>query len=667
MKNTGKILMIVFIVAAVVAMMILFSTTAGADTYGDFTYTVSGDNATITKYKGAAGDVVIPSEIDGKSVTSIDNYAFKDCISLTSITVPSSVTSIIINAFYGCSSLVNVTVDEANTKYTSVDGVLYDKNKTTLVCYPAGKTATSFTVPSSVTYIGIYTFLDCTSLTSINVDNANTSYTSVDGVLYNKDKTTLVCYPSGKTATSFTVPSSVTSIGDDAFYDCTSLTSIEIPLSVTSIGGNAFKYCKNLESITISSSITSIGSGAFQYCTNLTSITFGENSQLTSIGTGAFDNCTSLTSIEIPSSVTSIGRAIFRCCTSLVSLEMPSNVTSISMWAFYGCKGLTNITIPSSVTNIGSYAFYDCTGLTGITIPSSVTSIGSYAFYGCTSLTSIEIPSSVTSIGRSAFQGCTGLTSIEIPSSVTSIVDYAFDDCINISRIVFLNSDVSIGNSALSQDNRIATIYGYSGSTAETFANQNGYTFIAIENTTIEDEESDVSVDVLNYSISAGATLKVMKNVEGIAGFNISLGGLTKDVVYDISLEKDGEKVQPTGDVTVKIKLPEGYDAAKCQVWYIDGEGNKTNVKAKVEDGYLVFKTDHFSLYAVVELDHIPGDIIGNGEINNKVVTRLFQYLSGWKVDVNEKALDVNGDGKINNKDLTRLFQYLSDWDVEIY
>jgi len=178
--------------------------------------------------------------------------------------------------------------------------------------------------------------------------------------------------------TSVTIPSSVTSIEDWAFYKCTDLTSITIPSSVTSIGNYAFSDCTNLTGITIPSSVTSIGNGAFS-------------------------DCTSLTSVTIPSSVTSIGELAFDDCTSLTNVTIQLGVTSIGQSAFGGCTSLTSVTIPSSVTSIGSFAFQNCTSLTSITIPVGVTSIGGGAFQRCTSFTSITIPASVTYIGEGAF------------------------------------------------------------------------------------------------------------------------------------------------------------------------------------------------------------------------------------------------------------------------
>ena len=243
---------------------------------------------------------------------------------------------------------------------------------------------------------------------------------------------------------SIVIGNGVTSIGEGAFRDCSSLTSITIPESVTSIGSSAFSSCNSLTSITIPEGVTSIGDYAFYYCTGLTSITIPES--VTSIGYQTFYYCTGLTSITIPESVTSIGGGAFEDCYSLTAILVDANnevydsrndcnaiIETSSNTLIAGC--MTTV-IPESVTSIGDYAFSGCSGLTSINIPESVTSIEYYAFSGCTGLTSITIPESVTSIGSRAFSGCSGLTSINIPESVTSIGDWAFSGCSSLTSIL---------------------------------------------------------------------------------------------------------------------------------------------------------------------------------------------------------------------------------------
>ncbi len=309
----------------------------------------------------------------------------------------------------------------------------------------------------------------------------------------------------------------VTGIGEYAFEYCEGLAGIEIPEGVASIGDCAFYGCNGLTDIEIPGSVTSIGNSAFYGCNGLTGIEIPEG--VTSIGNSAFFNCEGLTGVEIPESVTSIGNWVFNNCSSLTSMVVdPGNSVYTSgngnnciiekqgNTLIAGCK--TTI-IPGSVTGIGSFAFRGCSGLTGIEIPGSVTNIGRNPFSGCDGLTSIVvdsgntiytsgngknciiekesnaliagckttiIPDGVTSIGDSAFSWCSGFTSIEIPGSVTSIGNGAFWECIGLTSIEIPGSVTSIGDDAIVSS---VTIYGESGSYAETWAQQNGNTFIA--------------------------------------------------------------------------------------------------------------------------------------------------------------------------------------------
>jgi hypothetical protein len=258
---------------------------------------------------------------------------------------------------------------------------------------------------------------------------------------------------------SVTIPNSVTNIGAYAFSSCVNLTSVTIPDSVTSIKAYAFSACIRLTGVTIPTSVTSIGEMAFGFC-RLSAITVdGLNSFYSSLD-GVLFNKSQTTLIQcpggkaggyaIPNSVTSIGDWAFSDCPSLTSVTIPNSVTSIGNYAFYGCYSLTSVVIPNGVTSIGNSAFISCTGLTSVTIPNSVTSIGAWAFQSCHSLTSVTIGNSVTSIGDGAFLWCGSLTSVTIPNSVTSIGSSAFYDCTSLTSVTIPNSVVSIGENAFS-------------------------------------------------------------------------------------------------------------------------------------------------------------------------------------------------------------------------
>ena len=256
--------------------------------------------------------------------------------------------------------------------------------------------------------------------------------------------------------TSVTIGNSVTSIGGGAFYGCSGLTSVKIPDSVTSIGNSAFNDCDSLTSVELPDSVTSIGVYAFSDCTSLASIAIPDG--LTSIGVYAFSDCTGLTSVKFPNSLTSIGAYAFTRCTSLKSVELPGSLTSTGNEAFFKCSGLTNVKIGEGVTRIGEWAFSNCTNLTSVEIPNSVKSIGNSAFLECASLKSVELPDGLTSIGPNAFRDCAGLTSVTIPGSVTDIDNAAFLGCESLTSVTMADGVVTITRYAFNNCKQLKTV-----------------------------------------------------------------------------------------------------------------------------------------------------------------------------------------------------------------
>lgn len=316
---------------------------------------------------------------------------FSYCNKLTSVTIPDSVTKIE-DAFYCCDNIKTVYFTGDITAWCGIDGLENVMSDTTSLYINGIQPSGELVISESVTAIPSYAFVNCVGLTSVTIPN---SVTSIGYMAFN------YC----TSLTSIVIPDSVTTIGSSAFSGCSSLTSIVVPDSVTSISENTFEGCTNIGEATMPTTAigyipkgnlktiviiggTSIGDNAFRDCTRLTSVTIGNS--VTSIGNSAFGACSSLTSITIPDSVTSIGSYAFQVCSGLTSVTIGNRVTSIGSGAFGGCTGLTSVTISDSVKSIGDYAFSGCTGLMSITIPDSVTSIGSSAFEGCSSLTSIN-------------------------------------------------------------------------------------------------------------------------------------------------------------------------------------------------------------------------------------------------------------------------------------
>ena len=458
-------------------------------------YSIKDNVATVVRQAGNIKEANIPESIehDGVSypVTSIENQAFYNCTALTSVTIPDSVTSIGNQAFYGCSSLTSITIPNSVTTigYNAFNGsniknvtasldVISNMPKSSLqtINITSGTTIENFafqncynlisiTLPDSITSIGAsafdgcsklksieipnsvssisYTaFYGCNSLTDITVDESNQSYKSLNGILYNKNGSSILCYPAGKTATSFTIPSSVKTIGSSAFFGCRSLTSVTIPNSVTSIESAAFNNCSGITSLIIPNSVTTIDSSAFNNCSGITSITIPNS--VTSIGNSAFQNCTSLASVNYLGTIEKWSGILFE--------GYSSNPLYYAKKLYLNGTPLTNLVIPNTVTEIKDYAFYNCTAITSVIIPDSVTSIGNSAFNGCTNIKTAKIPSlavsllpkislttveitSGTSIGASAFSGCSKLTSVVIPDSVISIGLGAFSGCSSLESI----------------------------------------------------------------------------------------------------------------------------------------------------------------------------------------------------------------------------------------
>lgn len=392
-------------------------------------------------YTEPEGNIVIPSEVENNgikyNVTCIGESAFDKCKKIKSVIIPNTVTSIEYYAFAFC-SIESVTIGNS---VTEIGNQAFRNSDLKSITIPNSVTSIeggaffecyylkSITIPSTVTNIGDGVCASCLDLTEINVESENTEYTSDNGILFNKNKTTIMCYPAGKTESSYTIPYGVTNIANDAFNDCSRLTSITIPNSVTSIGRYAFLLCENIKSVSIPNSVTSIGESAFMHCSNLSLIT-------------------------IPNSVTTVGFwAFYGCTNSTIICEAETKPEGWDNgWDSDGGKVVWNVQISENNDfefkydsnqddKVATLVKYKGNADT-VSVPSAilvdgeiytVNQIGDEAFSGCASLKSVKLPSDIKGYGKLAFKNCTALEFIFVSQSVANIGEDAFNGCTTVT------------------------------------------------------------------------------------------------------------------------------------------------------------------------------------------------------------------------------------------
>ncbi len=437
-----------------------------------------------------AYDLTIPSEIDGYTVTSISSISSNE--NIRRITLPDTVTTINFMAFSSCTALEEINL------------------------------------PATVTDIAEVPFYNCLALNTINVDESNPTYTDVDGVLFTKDMSELIAYPAGKTAKVYTVPSQVKRIQWDAFRSCTSLEEVILPASLEEIGRDAFRDCRSLGAVNIPENVISVnnpflgtawynkqpyetiyvGKSLVEYrgefyvpddfvvkdgtkiiCENaffgepyLRTVTFP--SSLEKIGDGAFSNCRKLEKADLPESVKTIGSDAFRNCELLKKVVISDNAT-VGRYAFSECYGLESVTIGENAS-IEERAFEVCKSLKTLTIGKGLSRLGLCAFEKCTSLERVDIPGSVELISMRAFSDCTSLKKVTLGEGVKKIEAYAFFNCA-FTGITLPESVENISYEALgykldetNQEIKIPdfTIYGKKGTYAESYATIEGFSFV---------------------------------------------------------------------------------------------------------------------------------------------------------------------------------------------
>ncbi len=482
---------------------------------GYYTYTITNNQATIIAVDSSISeDITIPDTLGGCPVTEIGEFAFNYCTDLTGVTIPDGVTSIGPGAFLWCVNLKSVAI------------------------------------PASVIFISGDVFDGCVSLTYISVSDENEYFSSFDGILFDKDKNKLIRYPIGKDSLSYTIPASVSSVGDYAFSECTSLTNITFHNSVSFIGRYAFNNCSALLSIAIPSDVSIICSGAFSGCTSITRLTIPYG--VICIEEYAFSACTSLENVTIPDSVQTIMSGAFANCSSLTDVTLSENIDYISDHTFAGCSNLTSITIPDNVEGISFSAFYDCSSLTEITIPASVSYIGREAFYNCTSLESISFPNKCTAsdgyIERDAFNFCTALTNITIPDGITQIGDNAFANCSSLTEITIPKSVAYIGTLAFDSA-ALDTIY-YNGT---------------------KDEFMNISASMAGDPFTGENAKKIFFHYVDFDGYSTKVSDIENGnkVILALYKSKQLTDMQPIdfNSENIEFTSDKPYDTAKILVW----------------------------------------------------------------------------------------------------
>ena len=385
----------------------------------DFSYTNNNGTITITSYTGPAGEVTVPSTIDGLPVVRIGNgnggsFDFYGT-NVTSVILPNSVIDIAAGAFGGCYTLTNVTLGQ---------------NVATIGNYAFnGCPLSSVQIPGCVMFIAGSAFFGCYSLKAITVGSSNPMYSSLDGVLFNKNQTTLLQCPLAK-AGSYSIPGGVSIIASNAFTACIGLTTVTIPDSVGVIEPFAFQYAE-VSTIVFGQGVTNIGVGAF-YGSGLTNVTIPLG--ISSVSDSTFSGCSRLTEAFLPDTVTRIGTNAFVDCWALTTVRLGSGLTNIGDGAFSSCFSLIDVRIPNNVTTIGASAFYS-SSLTSVVIPNSVTRMGASAFEGCTNLTNATIGEGITNVARTIFIRCQNLVSATLGSQVSYINDGVFVFCTSLRSV----------------------------------------------------------------------------------------------------------------------------------------------------------------------------------------------------------------------------------------
>jgi len=615
------------------------------------------------------------------TVTSIIGYAFQGCSRLKSVTIPNTVTSIGGSAFDGCSSLTEITIPEGVSEIqshtfadcTNLEKIIIPEGVTSIgYCAFEGSGLKEVILPETLKTIGSYAFNLCYYLEKIELPE------TVESISFR-------AFSHCSTLKSITIPRNVNSIGSDCFRYCSKLTSIEILSDSATVGSNAFPTSNSTiygwnnstaETYAKNNSMNFVPFAELEYTYNedgtaeVTGVadgvtlsgTYAIPSQIvndgityivTSIGNsasgmGAFYGCSELTKITLPSTITTLEGFVFYGCNTLTDIEVVSENSSYSsvngvlfnknqkeIIKYPEGKADTSYIIPDTVTSIAYNAFRGCGNLTVIAIPEGVTTIGNGAFSECTSLTEITIPEEVTTIGVGTFKECSSLTEIKIPSNVTSIEDYAFIGCTNLTKANILNKNVTFGDEIfnfLDEVNEKLTIYGYRGSTAETYATANTIPFVAFT----------AEYKVEHYTEKLDGTYElneeVVEGLVGEIGTQVSAENkIYEGFTYDNAVEGTILSGTVTEDENLILKLYYTRNSYEL-VYKVDGMQYEETESYKYEESVTIKEEPEKEGYTfsgwtgtVTEMPAADVEIVGTFAVNSYSLKINYVYKDGSK------------------------------------
>ena len=516
-----------------------------------------------------------------KGITSIPRNLFHKNTTLTQVTIPDTVTKIEEFAFAECGNLESVSLSD---------------NVNQIGEYAFAKTGIKeISMPDSILEIGDYVFAN-TKLTELKLPKNLTHLgrcvlsgnTGVTEIVIPKTLITVgaewgnILAGDGpfheSNVQKATLEKGITSIPRNLFHKNTTLTQVTIPDTVTKIEEFAFAECGNLESVSLPDNVNQIGEYVFAK-TGIKEINIPDT--VTIIRDHTFKNCTALKTINWSKSITDIQSYAFENCDALTKLAIPNTVTNIGEGAFYECGGLSAIAVPNSVKNLGSRAFENCDALAKVSISDSVTSMGEKAFYDCDALTDVKLGTGITQIPTSCFEHCDALPSVVLPYRVSKVGDNAFKNCVALTEITIPRATTTISTSAFSYPAKM-TVYGISGTYAETFANQQGMKFVnkAVKATNVVLDKTELTLNRgMKYSLTMTVTPATFTDKVSWKSTNVDVAAIAEDGTVT---------AKGAGQATIKVTV--GDVSATCKVNVVQPVTsiylNKTSLEMTALDTY---------------------------------------------------------------------------------